>query len=876
MFQERRTVTAFALALLTALPAFGFLPAPAAGDPALLCDLTIVHEGTVATGGEVPVAGANFWTDAIPASCMRSPFTLRGERVGDDIDVCFKNLTQQFGCFASLAGEAGVIPAGTTLADITFFTGLPGNITLAARRADAPAVLGNSTLVLRGGPTGVGALDVDVGPGNHLSAASPTKATSSVAHGTVARDGGPYYGEYDADWRWTPDGGFDLRRAPVNLSYYFTAGGTAIPSGASMQFALYADGVQVASLTHRSPPTSGGGVVLHTVPFGNVTAAGAELLLRIDAGFVDSGGVHGILYDSTAHPSVLTIGSNLIDPNPPSTVAGLVATTRSNRSIGLAWSPATDDVGIAGYRVYRGGGAAGESLAFLANTTVNGYIDRGLDASTTYLYAVRAFDVAGNEGELSAIALNTTLASGGGQSAFPMTVVAVVDSAYSPYHYDFLGSQHPWNLDGALGNDIDFFEHPSTYIAGFPASAPAIPITMPAGPDTNVDALRVADAASWATFSASAGSGSGVNLYWIPGTKVVGAVRYGTFQANNDNHGTRSAASAVGNIHGTCPECLVVLIAGLGNNGVTWAVGQPWIDIVTNSWESCFASCNVRNGIITGAAPAAWKTASQDGKFVVFAAGNGLENGFIAPQAGYFNSQKGTDWVVKVGAAVPSTKQSYTGSTKPVDISSIGSAYPSTGGTTATGTGTHSGTSNAAPVVTGMIAQVLQNAREALGDTTPGPAGAGVVATGTAVTCGSANAACPLGDGSLTRSELRDTVYYSVLPSTSCCAVTTALPGTPYNYASTGHGVVTGLIDGAGPYLAQLALMDGVARGDNTTLPRPGGEANWFVVDSKCRQRLTGTWTGGYWNGTDPAMDPVVDHLAMAWNGWCSNTPAWP
>ncbi|MBI4394021.1 MAG: S8 family serine peptidase [Euryarchaeota archaeon] len=865
---RRANPTALVVATLLILPALAVTPA--AADYPVVCDLLLTHAGTLATGGEVQLAGENFFVDAIPASCGGAPFTARGEHPGDDIDVTYKDGSATLRSYASLAGEAGVIPVGTTTAEITFYSGAPGTISLRARMVDAPVRTGDVTLYLRSGPTGLGPVDMDL-DGDVLSEAAPTKPTPSVAHDSFAADGTPPSSEYDADWRWTPDGGFDLSTAPVSLTFWFTAAGSSAASGATMQFYLYVDGVEARALTARGPAITPSGIVLQTVDLGDLTAEGNELVIRIDAGFADSAGVHGILYDSTGFPSALTIGPSVIDTTPPGQVTGLLATARDDHSIGLVWTAASDDLGVAGYNVYRG--TAPEALSQIGIATPTAFIDTGLDALTTYYYAVSAFDAGGNEGVLSAQASNTTLSGPTPVEPRPVTVVAVVDDGFSPYHYDFVGHQHPWNLDSDATNDFDFTTDPSTYIAGYPG-AKAIDISIPQTADTNVASLLAADAAAWAEFEVSTGSGTGVKLHWLPGTKIIGAVRYGaSFAGTNSNHGTRSAASAVGNIHGTCPECLVVLVQGLGNNGVTWAASQPWIDVISNSWESCAVSCTVRNGLATGPAPATWRTASEAGKFVVFAAGNGLENAFITPQFGYLNSQKGTDWIVKVGAVDPGAKQSYSGSTKPVDVSSIGSSYPSTGGTTATGMGTHSGTSNAAPVTAGMIAQVLQEARELLEDTTPGPEGAGVIASGAPVACGSAATACALGDGVLTRSELRDLVYHNVVPDTGLTVGSTTWPNSPYNHMYQGHGVVFGLIDGVGPYRAQLEQMVNAATGTNATLPRPAGEAKWFVIDSKCRQHLTGSWNGGYWQGSDPAFNPTVDHLTMAWNAWCSNLP---
>ena len=94
-------------------------------------------------------------------------------------------------------------------------------------------------------------------------------------------------------------------------------------------------------------------------------------------------------------------------PPPPSdttlpTAPGFVtATSPSSSQITLTWGSATDNVGVTGYRVYRGGVQIG-------TTTSTSYTDGGLAASTTYSYTVRAYDAASNLGPASNTATATT------------------------------------------------------------------------------------------------------------------------------------------------------------------------------------------------------------------------------------------------------------------------------------------------------------------------------------------------------------------------------------------------------------------------------------------------------------------------------------
>jgi hypothetical protein len=92
------------------------------------------------------------------------------------------------------------------------------------------------------------------------------------------------------------------------------------------------------------------------------------------------------------------------DATPPTAPTLSVVSTTSS-SIGLGWSGATDDRGVASYRLYRGGTAYQE----VAGTS---YTDAGLPATTRYCYRVLALDAAGNESPLSSEQCATTGAPG--------------------------------------------------------------------------------------------------------------------------------------------------------------------------------------------------------------------------------------------------------------------------------------------------------------------------------------------------------------------------------------------------------------------------------------------------------------------------------
>jgi hypothetical protein len=78
-----------------------------------------------------------------------------------------------------------------------------------------------------------------------------------------------------------------------------------------------------------------------------------------------------------------------------------MATAVSETQINLSWNPSTDNVGVAGYDVYR----SGSKLATITGTSFG---DTGLTADTAYSYYVIAKDAAGNQSAQSNTASTTT------------------------------------------------------------------------------------------------------------------------------------------------------------------------------------------------------------------------------------------------------------------------------------------------------------------------------------------------------------------------------------------------------------------------------------------------------------------------------------
>ena len=118
----------------------------------------------------------------------------------------------------------------------------------------------------------------------------------------------------------------------------------------------------------------------YSVPWNTTTASNGSHTLTA----VARDGLLGTLW--TSNPVTVTVSN---DTTAPSVPTGLTAAAVSSSQINLSWTASTDNVGVSGYRVFRGG-------TQIATTSTTSFANTGLSASTTYSYTVAAYDAAGN------------------------------------------------------------------------------------------------------------------------------------------------------------------------------------------------------------------------------------------------------------------------------------------------------------------------------------------------------------------------------------------------------------------------------------------------------------------------------------------------
>lgn len=214
----------------------------------------------------------------------------------------------------------------------------------------------------------------------------------------------------------------------------------------------------------------------------------------------------------------------------PSAPGNLAATTSSSGRVTLTWAGAADNIGVAAYDIYRGG-------VWLATTTdtARSYVDKSAVQGASYLYEVRARDLAGNTTGATAavgnpdiippsvpanvqasatgptsvtvswdpssdnVGVTTYTVSRDGQPVATTSDTTYVDTGLTP------GSTHQYTVSAADadGNNSAF-------------SQPATATTDPDGSPPSVPSGLVVDAVT----------ASSVSLSWGASTDDVGVVRY--------------------------------------------------------------------------------------------------------------------------------------------------------------------------------------------------------------------------------------------------------------------------------------------------------------------------------------------------------------
>jgi hypothetical protein len=151
------------------------------------------------------------------------------------------------------------------------------------------------------------------------------------------------------------------------------------------------------------------------------------------------------IYNRALAPTEVLNLFTRVDKQAPAPPSNLRAKVDASSQIELDWSAASDNFRVDGYQILR-------NDIVIANVPGRRYVDTGLSAQTTYPYAVRAYDAAGNLSPLSSTVVTNTPAAGS-------QVEVIVDDAYGA---PWVTTQGAWTPDSF--NAPNFWE--SSFLKG--------------------------------------------------------------------------------------------------------------------------------------------------------------------------------------------------------------------------------------------------------------------------------------------------------------------------------------------------------------------------------------------------------------------------
>jgi chitodextrinase len=178
--------------------------------------------------------------------------------------------------------------------------------------------------------------------------------------------------------------------APSQPDSFVLSGATR--TSVSLTWAASTDNVGVAGYRVYLDGSAAGTTVNRGYTVSGLTC-GAAHTFAVDA--YDAAG------NRSAKSQVVGSTSACPDTQAPSAPANVVTTSRTATSVALSWAASSDNVGVAGYDLYRAGTSVGTT-----NTTTG--IVSALACDTSYTLSVDAYDGAGNHSQKSNVTVSTT------------------------------------------------------------------------------------------------------------------------------------------------------------------------------------------------------------------------------------------------------------------------------------------------------------------------------------------------------------------------------------------------------------------------------------------------------------------------------------
>src|SRR5450631_953083 len=218
-----------------------------------------------------------------------------------------------------------------------------------------------------------------------VSAKGSNSATASNSGGAWAMQMVAFKGSGTADTTapTLPTGLSAVALSPSQIAVSWIASTDPDNTSSQLTYGVYRNGIRTTTTTAGTTSWADTGLTASTTYSYTVSAYDPA----------GNGSAQSSVVQATTPP--------LLDTTPPTIPTNLSVTGTSTSTVSLAWTASTDNVGVAGYKIYRGGVQIGAS-------GVASYTDTGLSASTTYSYTVSAYDAAGNNSAQTAPVSATT------------------------------------------------------------------------------------------------------------------------------------------------------------------------------------------------------------------------------------------------------------------------------------------------------------------------------------------------------------------------------------------------------------------------------------------------------------------------------------
>jgi hypothetical protein len=189
---------------------------------------------------------------------------------------------------------------------------------------------------------------------------------------------------------------------PVTFTFTRSGSGASVRNPLTVRFALSG----TATPGDDYGPATADGTYSVVIPAGAVSARFSVTPVADDVSDDGETVVATVLPDNAydvgqTSAATGTIADLSVDGTPP-TPPVLSATSATASSVSMSWTASTDNVGVAGYDVYRNG-----VLIASVDASTASLIDSGLAEATAYGYSVRARDAAGNAATSNGVSATT-------------------------------------------------------------------------------------------------------------------------------------------------------------------------------------------------------------------------------------------------------------------------------------------------------------------------------------------------------------------------------------------------------------------------------------------------------------------------------------